>query len=63
MPRVRDASYRSNEGLDTIRNMVTTTFMMNAEWGEGGIGCGDKPFSDNRKSVPETVFQSCPNGF
>lgn len=31
MPRVDDVSHRSHDGVDTIRNMVTAAFMMNAE--------------------------------
>lgn len=63
MPRASDASSRSNGERDMIRNMVTAPFMMTAGQGRRGGLPRHKPFSDNRKSVPETVFQNCPNGF
>ncbi len=63
MPRVSDASSCSNGVLDTARNMVTAAFMMNAARGARGRFGRDKPFSDNRKIVPEIVFHTCLNGF
>lgn len=63
MPRTHGAVHCLADTPDTIRNMVTAPFMMNAPWRRAGRDVRDKPFSDNQKIVPEIVFQTCLNGF
>src|SRR5690349_9560346 len=62
VPRAHGAVECHADARDTIRNMVTTPFMMNARGPRAGWKARDKPFSDNRKIVPEIVFQTCLNG-
>ena len=63
MPRASGASYRGNEGRDTIRNMVTTAFMMNGSKGRASSVRGDKPFSDNQNTFLKQSFRTALTGF